>query len=103
MLVPTDPGSLGLSAQRLERVTHWLQYQVDSQRLAGCSVVVGRRGQIALAAAAGFADLETRQPFALDSVVRIYSMTKAVTTAAAMMLYEEGCFHLDDPVAHYLP
>ena len=54
MLVPTDPGSLGLSAQRLERVTHWLQYQVDSQRLAGCSVVVGRRGQIALAAAAGF-------------------------------------------------
>ena len=103
MLETVTPESVGISSSRLERVSTWLQDQVDTQRVAGCSVVVGRRGHIAFAQATGLAEVESGQPFNLDTVVRIYSMTKAVTTVAAMMLYEEGCFQLDDPVAAYLP
>ena len=93
----------GLSTQRLARVTQWLEEQVSSQRLAGASVLIGRRGEEAHFAAAGLADLEAGTKFDRGSLVRIYSMTKAVTTVAAMMLYERGCFQLDDPVARYIP
>jgi CubicO group peptidase (beta-lactamase class C family) len=103
VLETATPESVGISSPRLARVSDWLQAQVDKERVAGCSVMVGRRGHIAFAEAAGLADLATGQGFNLDTIVRIYSMTKAVTTVAAMMLYEQGCFQLDDPVADYLP
>lgn len=98
-----DPAEVGLSAERLERVREWLAAQVTSQRLAGASVCIGREGRIAMLEATGLADVEQNKPFTTDTVVRIYSMTKAVTTVAAMMLYEQGAFQLDDPVARYLP
>lgn len=98
-----EPSSVGLSAERLQRVTTWLQQQVDLERVAGASVCIGREGKIALLETAGFADLERGKPFQEDTIVRIYSMSKAVTTVAAMMLYETGAFHLDDPVAQYIP
>jgi CubicO group peptidase (beta-lactamase class C family) len=97
------PESVGMSSVRLQRVSSWLQQQVDSQRLAGCSALIGRRGHVAFAEAVGMAELETGLPFSMDTIVRIYSMTKAVTTVAAMMLYEEGAFQLDDPISTYLP
>jgi len=103
MLDAVTPESVGISSERLQRLAAWLQEQVDSGRVAGCSVLVARRGHTAFAEAAGLAEVESGKPFALDTIVRIYSMTKAVTTVAAMMLYEEGCFQLDDPVAAYLP
>lgn len=103
MLDAVTPESVGISSVRLQGVSTWLQDQVDSGRLAGCSVLVARRGHTALAEAVGMAEVETGKPFALDSIVRIYSMTKAVTTVSAMMLYEQGHFQLDDPVAAYLP
>ncbi len=103
MLDVVTPESVGISSARLVRVSSWLQQQVDGGRLAGCSVLIARRGHTAFADATGLAELETGKPFALDTIVRIYSMTKAVTTVAAMMLYEEGCFQLDDPVSAYLP
>jgi CubicO group peptidase (beta-lactamase class C family) len=98
-----DPSSVGLSSERLQRVTSWLQEQVALERVAGASVCVGREGKIALLETAGFADLEQGKPFQEDTIVRIYSMSKAVTTVAAMMLYETGAFHLDDPVAQFIP
>ena len=103
MLEKVTPESVGMSTERLARVSGWLQEQVDSERLAGCSVLVSRRGKIALLEATGMADQALGRDFTADSIVRIYSMTKAVTTVAAMALYEEGCFQLDDPVSTYLP
>lgn len=97
------PESVGLCSERLQRVGQWLQQQIDSERLAGASVLIGRRGRVACFESAGLADLESRIPFERDTIVRIYSMTKPITSVAAMMLYEEGCFQLDDPVAAYLP
>lgn len=98
-----SPEAVGLSSARLQRVTSWLEEQITSERLAGASVLIGRRGQVAYFETAGHADMEAGKPFERDTVVRIYSMTKPVTTVAAMMLYEGGCFQLDDPVARYLP
>ncbi|MCB1647700.1 MAG: beta-lactamase family protein, partial [Pseudomonadales bacterium] len=99
----TNPESVGLSGTRLKRVTSWLNGLVDDEKLAGASVLIGRHGKVAYFESAGVMDLETDQEFNRDTVVRIYSMTKAVTTVAAMMLYEEGCFQLDDPVSKYIP
>lgn len=98
-----SPESVGLSAERLERVSSWLGQQIASERLAGASVLIGRRGQIAFFESRGLADQASARSFSQDTIVRIYSMTKPITTVAAMMLYEEGCFQLDDPVANYLP
>ena len=98
-----DPGAVGLSSTRLERVGGWLHRQVAVERLAGASVLIGRRGQIAYFDAAGQADQENAVAFDADTVVRIYSMTKPITTVAAMMLYERGAFQLDDPIAKFLP
>ena len=99
----TRPENVGMSSARLQRVSDWLGEQVRCERVAGCSVLIGRRGRIAHIEATGQADLELSRPFNVDSVVRLYSMTKSITTVAAMALYEEGCFHLDDPVHLYLP
>ncbi|XOV82585.1 MAG: serine hydrolase domain-containing protein [bacterium] len=103
MLTSVAPEAVGMSSARLQGVSSWLKQQVENERLAGCSVLVGRRGKVAFAEAEGFADQTLQRPFTLDTVVRIYSMTKAVTTVAAMMLYERGLFQLDDPVATFLP
>jgi CubicO group peptidase (beta-lactamase class C family) len=92
-----------MSGERLGRVSDWLKQQVSQERLAGASVLVGRRGQQVYFDASGHAEAESNRPFGPDTIVRIYSMTKPVTTVAAMMLYEQGHFQLDDPVAAYLP
>jgi CubicO group peptidase (beta-lactamase class C family) len=98
-----EPEQLGLSSERLGRVSTWLAEQIDQQRLAGASIQIGRRGSIAFEEAVGWADVERKTAFSLDTIVRIYSMTKPITTVAAMMLYEAGCFQLDHPVGRYIP
>jgi CubicO group peptidase (beta-lactamase class C family) len=95
--------SVGLAPDRLARIDTWMRDQVERGRLAGLSVNVLRRGQLAYSAAHGLADIEAAKPFAQDTIVRIYSMTKPLTSVAAMMLYEEGRFQLDDPIARFLP
>jgi CubicO group peptidase (beta-lactamase class C family) len=103
MLERVDPSRIGLSEDRLERVSEWLEQQIESQRLAGASVLIARHGDVGYFRAAGFADVEQSKPFNEDTLVRIFSMTKPITSVAAMMLYEQGRFQLDDPVAKYLP
>lgn len=98
-----NPETVGLSTERLQKVDDWLQQQVSSQRLAGASVLLSRHGKTAYFNSVGQSEMETGKSFSEDTVVRIFSMTKPVTTVAAMMLYEDGCFQLDDPVALYLP
>ena len=92
-----------MSGVRLERVSRWLEAQIEEDRLAGASVLIARRGIVGYLEARGVADLDTNEPFTQDTIVRLYSMTKPITTVATMMLYEQGCFQFDDPVARYLP
>ncbi len=93
----------GLSATRLARIDGWMDALVADGRLAGLSVLMHRRGQVAYRRCAGMADRERGLPMAEDTVVRIYSMTKPLTSVAVMMLYEEGRFQLDTPVSRFLP
>ena len=98
-----NPESVGVSSERLARVSQWLEQQISSERLAGASVMLSRRGKVAYFNSAGVVDLESGSEFGEDTIVRIYSMTKPITTVAAMMLYEQGHFQLDDPVAMHIP
>jgi CubicO group peptidase (beta-lactamase class C family) len=97
------PETVGLSSAGLARVGALLEQVVQEQRIAGAVVGVARRGQLAYLASAGVQDLATRAPMTEQSLFRIYSMSKSVTSVAAMMLWEEGRFQLDDPVSKYIP
>ena len=97
------PEQVGLSAQRLDRVRKWMHGWVDSGRLAGVVTAVMRRGELAFAETAGKADVERNKPMRPDTIFRIYSMTKPLTSTAIMMLYEEGRFQLDDPISKFIP
>jgi CubicO group peptidase (beta-lactamase class C family) len=99
--IPSE--DLGLSAPRLGRIRDWMQALVDQKKLAGLITVVSRRGEVALMHACGKADLARDKPMRPDTIFRIYSMTKPLTSVAIMMLYEEGRFQLDDPITRFLP
>lgn len=102
-LVRTEAASLGLSPQRLARIDPWMDRLVEDGKLAGLSVTVARRGEVAYSRCCGLADRERGTPMGEDTIVRIYSMTKPLTSAAILMLYEEGRFQLDDPITRFLP
>jgi CubicO group peptidase (beta-lactamase class C family) len=98
-----SPEQVGLSAARLARVRTWMHDWVDSGRLPGLTVCVLRRGHLAFAETYGRADVERNKPLRPDTIFRIYSMTKPITSTAIMMLYEEGRFQLDDPISKFIP
>jgi len=94
----------GLSSERLQRIDELIQtHYIDTGKLPGALTLVARRGEIAHFSALGNMDAERNTPTEKDTIYRIYSMTKAITTVALMMLYEEGRFQLNDPVYKYLP
>src|ERR671933_2439084 len=97
------PAELGFDDGSLERIDRHFDRYVDDGRLAGYLALVARRDRVAHVASAGKRDLESGAPVEPDTLWRIYSMTKPVTTVAAMMLWEEGAFELKDPVAQFLP
>jgi CubicO group peptidase (beta-lactamase class C family) len=97
------PESIGLSAERLERIGAAVQRSIDDKRIAGAVTLVIRRGQVGWFKAQGMADRETGKPMHPDDLFRICSMTKPITSLAVMMLYEQGYFLLEDPVDKYLP
>ncbi|NWG14553.1 MAG: beta-lactamase family protein [Acidobacteria bacterium] len=98
-----SPESVGLSQARLERIGAAVQRSIDEKRIAGAVTLVARRGRVAWIQAQGFLDVEKGKPMQTDAIFRICSMTKPITSAAVMMLYEEGRFLLDDPVSKYIP
>ncbi len=102
-LPSVDASELDLDPGRLERIERHFSRYVEAGRLPGFSVLVSRGGQIGYLASGGYRDVETKAPVAEDTVYRIYSMTKPVTSLALMMLFEEGLFDLSDPVAKFLP
>jgi len=101
--VETDPSDVGMSADRLSRIDRHFQRYVDDGRLAGWQIAVSRAGKVVHGATYGHRDQESSTPFADDTIVRLFSMTKPVTSVAAMMLYEEGAFELKDPISRWLP
>jgi CubicO group peptidase (beta-lactamase class C family) len=101
--VDVDAAEAGLDAERLKRVdTHLAGYVADG-RLPGWLLTVRRHGRLAHVARCGSRDLEAGLPVTDDTLWRIYSMTKPVTSVAAMMLYEEGRLALTDPVSAFIP
>lgn len=97
------PEEVGLSSQRLARVTAAFKAMSDEGRIAGAVMLVARHGKVALYEAVGKADPAAGTPMAKDSIFRLYSMTKPFTSVAVMMLVEEGKILLSDPVSKYLP
>jgi CubicO group peptidase (beta-lactamase class C family) len=101
--VTTDPAEVGLDAERLRRVDRRLARWVDEGQLPGFLVTVARHGRLVHVGRYGHADVEAGRPVTDDTRWRIYSMTKPVTSVAAMSLYEEGAFELNDPISRWLP
>ena len=97
------PESLGFSSERLERLDRAIQAEVDQHRLAGVVAYVARDGQPVRFRGYGLQDIEAAKPMGTDAICRIASMSKAVTTVAVMMLYEEGRFTLHDPIGKFIP
>ncbi len=97
------PGQVGIAPERLARITTTLKGMVDEGRLAGTVTLVARNGKVVYHEAAGRRDIEKNVPMTTDTLFRIASMSKAVTSVAIMMLVEEGRVHLDDPVSRFLP
>jgi CubicO group peptidase (beta-lactamase class C family) len=97
------PESVGVSSERLQRINQLIERKISEDKVVGAITLVARRGKVVHLAAAGKADVEASKALKPDAIFRIYSMTKPITTVAAMMLYEEGKYQIDDPVAMYLP
>jgi CubicO group peptidase (beta-lactamase class C family) len=98
-----SPESVGLSSERLARIVPVMQAYVDAGHVSGITTAVVRRGKIAHLESVGLRDIERKLPMKRDTIFRIYSMSKPITTVAAMILYEEGKFELREPVAQFLP
>lgn len=102
-LQTATPESAGMSSERLKRTDRVLRSYVEKEQVAGIIALVARHGKIVYHKSFGYDDLDTGSPLKKDAIVRIASQTKAITSAAVMMLYEEGHFLLDDPVSKYIP
>ena len=101
--VEVDPTEVGFDPARLERIDQHFRRYVDDGRLPGWLITVSRQGRLAHVSAYGSRDMEAGLPVETGTLWRIYSMTKPVTSVAAMMLYEEGAFELTDPVQNFIP
>jgi CubicO group peptidase (beta-lactamase class C family) len=101
--IEVDPDEVGFDASRLARLDAHFAAYVDDGRLPGYQLTVARRGRIAHLTSHGNADLEAGRAVDADTIWRIYSMTKPITSVAAMMLYEQGAFELGDPISRWLP
>jgi CubicO group peptidase (beta-lactamase class C family) len=97
------PEEVGLSSERLQRITSMIERRIAAGQVAGAVTIVGRRGKVAHHVAQGVMDRDTKQPMSAGTMFRIASMTKPVIGVAVMMLVEEGRLHLNDPVARYIP
>ena len=102
-LAPAKPEQVGLSSERLQRITDSLKADVDKKIIPGAVILVARQGKIAFFEAVGVRDPATRVPMTKDTIFRIYSMSKPITSVSAMMLWEDGRFNLSEPVSKYLP
>jgi CubicO group peptidase (beta-lactamase class C family) len=102
-LAASNPESLGFSSERLDRLDAAMQAEVDQKHLAGIVTLLARHGKVAEFKTYGKKDLATGTPMTKDTIFRIYSMSKPITGAAMMMLYEEGKWQPSDPISKFIP
>jgi CubicO group peptidase (beta-lactamase class C family) len=102
-LPSAKPEQVGFSSERLQRVIDVIKADVDKRIIPGAVVVVARHGKIALFETVGARDPATKVPMTKDTIFRIYSMSKPITSVAAMVLWEDGKFNLAEPVSKYIP
>lgn len=103
VLTQAKPEATGFSPERLKRIDNMVQSLVQEQAIPGAVALIVRNGKIVFHQAYGFSDTETKKAMQKDNIFRIASQTKAITSLAVMMLWEEGKFLLDDPVSKYIP
>ncbi|MGF1599300.1 MAG: serine hydrolase domain-containing protein [Acidimicrobiales bacterium] len=100
----SDPSSLGFDPDRLRRIDEFIKDRyLDTGRFPGFSLLINRGGEVAHLSVQGHRNAETGAPMTEDTIVRIYSMSKPITSVALLTLYEEGRFRLDDPVSRFIP
>lgn len=99
----TAPEEVGMSSSQLDRLSRQLQHLLDEERTGGFQVLVARHGKVVMHQNLGMADIEAGRPVTDETLFRIASMTKPIVGVAMMMLYEEGYFSLQDPVAMHIP
>ncbi len=98
------PAKVGMNEKQLQRIEQHLHEQYVSQgKIAGCSTLIARKGELCYFKAQGLSDRERNKPMQEDTLFRIYSMTKPITSIAMMQLYEQGKFSLLDPVDQFIP
>ena len=102
-LATTKPERVGMSSAKLQVLRDYFQQQVESGTEPGVQLVVARRGRVVMHENFGYRNAVTREPLSDDTLFRMMSLTKPVTNAAAMMLFEEGKFSMHDPIARFLP
>ena len=93
----------GLSLEKLQTIDRILNEYVNQEEVAGGVALIARKGKIGYLRAFGMKDINSKQPMKTDDIFRIASMTKAITVAGVMILFEDGYFTLDDPVSKYIP
>ena len=100
--LPTaEPEEVGFSSERLEQITAFTRREIEQGRATGFVTMVARHGKIVHFEAVGQFGIDNDKPMGKDTLFRIYSMTKAITNVAAMILYEENAFQLNDPVSPF--
>ncbi len=101
--IEASPAEVGFDAERLARIDRHFQRYIDDGRLPGWLISVARYGKVVHLSTSGHRDMESKAPVDLDTIWRIYSMTKPITAVAALTLWEQGGFEMKDPVSRYLP
>ncbi len=102
-LITANPESAGVSSARLSRIDAMIQEFIDKEQTPGAVAMIVRDGKIVYHKAFGYSDVAAKTPLKKDDIFRIASQSKAITSLAVMMLWEEGKFLLDDPVSKYIP
>jgi CubicO group peptidase (beta-lactamase class C family) len=102
-LTEANPATVGISAERIKKIDQMLEEAISEGQVPGLVAMIVRNGKIVYHTAKGQADVETGSPMTKDAIFRIASQTKAITSTAVMMLWEEGKFRLDDPISKYIP
>ena len=102
-IVVAEAESVGMSTERLERIDAFIQHYIDTEQIAGAVTLVARKGKVVHFEAQGWRDAANRIPMTTDDIFVLMSMTKPIVSSALMMLFEEGKFLLDDPIAKWIP
>jgi CubicO group peptidase (beta-lactamase class C family) len=101
--IEIDPSEAGFDPKRLARIDRHFEGYVEQRKLAGWHIALSRGGRLVHSSTNGHRDIASGAPFTDDTVVRMFSMTKPITSVAAMMLYEEGAFELKSPISTWIP